>query len=176
MSEQRQMVCFDEGAARFQMRAAGIALRDGYLLVHRASVEDFWTLPGGRVERGESAGETLAREMVEELGQQVTVGPLVSIVENFFELSGRRYHELGLYHRMDVPDVFPFSVDGSICHRVRDGDSDLEFKWVRAERRELDDLRFKPSALIDHIAAGTGALLHVVEREVEPLPLLQVPA
>jgi ADP-ribose pyrophosphatase YjhB (NUDIX family) len=173
---ERRMMCFDEGRERFQMRAAGIALRDGHLLVHRAIVEDFWTLPGGRVERGESAGETLAREMVEELGQQVEVGPLVCVVENFFELGSRRYHELGLYHRMDVPGDFPFTADGSICHRVRDGDSDLEFKWVKVEPRALAELPLKPNVLIDHIASGMATLVHIVERDIVPLPLRQVPA
>ena len=109
---QGNMICFDEGDARFQLRAVGIALRDGCLLVHRATYEDLWSLPGGRVERNESAGETLGREMIEELHQPVAVGALLYVIENFFTLGRRRYHELGLYHRMDVPVRFPFAANG----------------------------------------------------------------
>ncbi|MET7301422.1 NUDIX domain-containing protein [Embleya sp. NPDC005575] len=52
------------------------------LLVQRAKLpgEGQWSLPGGRVEEGETDAVALAREMVEETGLQVTVGPLVGSV------------------------------------------------------------------------------------------------
>jgi 8-oxo-dGTP pyrophosphatase MutT (NUDIX family) len=61
----------------FQMRIAGLAFRDGHVLVHRATHEAFWTFPGGRAEMGETSEETLTREMVEELGVTASVGPLL---------------------------------------------------------------------------------------------------
>ncbi|MFI1578418.1 NUDIX hydrolase [Embleya sp. NPDC020630] len=52
------------------------------LLVRRAKMpgEGRWSLPGGRVEEGETDAVALAREMVEETGLEVTVGPLVGSV------------------------------------------------------------------------------------------------
>ncbi|GCD95323.1 NUDIX hydrolase [Embleya hyalina] len=52
------------------------------LLVRRAKMpgEGRWSLPGGRVEAGETDAVALAREMVEETGLEVTVGPLVGSV------------------------------------------------------------------------------------------------
>ncbi len=73
----------------FQMRVAGIAFRNGHVLVHRATHEKFWTFPSGRAEIGERSEETLAREMVEELGAEVSVGRLLWVVENFFHYEGK---------------------------------------------------------------------------------------
>ncbi|OPC81254.1 NUDIX hydrolase [Embleya scabrispora] len=52
------------------------------LLVRRAKMpgEGQWSLPGGRVEEGETDAVALAREMIEETGLEVTVGPLVGSV------------------------------------------------------------------------------------------------
>jgi 8-oxo-dGTP diphosphatase len=40
-----------------------------------------WSLPGGRVEPGETDAQALAREMLEETGLVVTPGPLIGAVE-----------------------------------------------------------------------------------------------
>ncbi|HZV26654.1 MAG TPA: NUDIX domain-containing protein [Acidothermaceae bacterium] len=60
-----------------------IAVRDGALLLIRrghAPSRGRWSLPGGRVEPGETAREALVREMAEETGLTVEVGELVGEV------------------------------------------------------------------------------------------------
>src|SRR5690606_33744841 len=101
----------------FQMRVAGLGFCDGHLLVHRAVHETFWTLPGGRAEFGEDSAQTLRREMMEELGVEVTVGRLLWVVENFFSYEGSDWHELGFYYLMELPGQFPFDRE-DIVHRV----------------------------------------------------------
>jgi 8-oxo-dGTP diphosphatase len=60
-----------------------IAVRDGCLLLIRrghAPSRGRWSLPGGRVEAGETAQEAVAREVAEETGLIVAVGNLVGEV------------------------------------------------------------------------------------------------
>lgn len=40
---------------------------------HRISADEYWDIPGGRVQHGESERETLIREVQEELGDSYTV-------------------------------------------------------------------------------------------------------
>jgi 8-oxo-dGTP pyrophosphatase MutT (NUDIX family) len=154
----------------FQMRIAGLGFRDGHVLVHRAVHEPFWTFPGGGAEIGETSEQTLVREMVEELGVQVRVGRLLWMVENFFRYEGRDWHELGLYYLMEIPPTFPFA-SGPIIHRVIDGDSELEFKWVPATVQSLQALDIPPYFIADHIDNLPEAPRHLVwdDRDLDAL-------
>ena len=49
--------------------------RDGFVLLRNG--RDEWELPGGRLEAGESPEGCVAREVLEELGLKVEVGPLL---------------------------------------------------------------------------------------------------
>lgn len=157
-----RMVCFDDGVDRFQMRAAGIALEDGHVLIHRAIHEEFWTLPGGRIEQGETSSETMMREMREELLVEAEIGPLAIITESFFEDIGQPFHEIGFYHTMQLPAGFS-RVRGEICHTIIDGVT-LEFRWVPADVASLEEWDFFPQPLRAHIATR-GPLLHIIDRE-----------
>ncbi len=65
------MISFQEGSHRFQCHVAAIVLDAGQLLLHRVLGDAFWTLPGGRVNVGESAQAALCREFEEELGTSI---------------------------------------------------------------------------------------------------------
>lgn len=72
--------------------AVGAIIHDGtrrLLLVRRgrAPALGLWSLPGGRVEAGETDVEALTREVLEETGLVVTVGELVgSVVRPPYEI------------------------------------------------------------------------------------------
>ena len=66
---------------------------DGLVLVAQRKCADLngkWEFPGGKVEPGETHSEALRREIVEELGVEIQVGPLVG--SNAFRVRDQAYH------------------------------------------------------------------------------------
>lgn len=116
---------------------AGAVVRDEsgrVLLVLRANEPSRgqWSVPGGRVEEGESAREAVVREVREETGLDVQVGDLLLTVR------------IGPY---DVEDFAARVVGGTL----RAGDDAADVGWFTpAEARALD---LSPSlrAELDHL-------------------------
>ena len=145
MSIARTMITFKQGSSKFTYRIGGIAIHNGHVLFQRATLDPahiFWFLPGGRAEVGESAQETLEREMIEELGEKVHVGPLLYIVENFFA-DTQRHHELGLYFAMGLAADSPHLQEMRTIVREEVGfDLPIIFDWLPLS--QLAEIDVKP--------------------------------
>ncbi|MDR0684904.1 MAG: (deoxy)nucleoside triphosphate pyrophosphohydrolase [Spirochaetaceae bacterium] len=112
---------------------AGIAIEDGKLFVARraegGSMSEKWEFPGGKVEDGESCGEALARELMEEFGVEVSVGERLAEAE--FENKGQ-IRQLKAF-RIDF-----LSYDFKLCEHT-------DWRW--ASCGEIEAMNFTPSDL-----------------------------
>ncbi len=158
------MIFIDAGARRFQLRACALIRTQGHVLIHRAVTDRSWSLPGGRVEHGEAAAETLRREVLEELGSDAEIGPLRFLIENFFRMDGCEAHELGLYFDAVLAAPPAFRLD-DVVHRCRDGDADLEFRWVATDPASLARWSLRPTLLRDLLADVPDTVQHHVHRD-----------
>ncbi len=74
-----------------ELCVGAVAVRDGAILLIRRGTppgEGLWSVPGGRVQRGETLVQAAGRELQEETGLEGEVGEAVG----WTELIGRRRH------------------------------------------------------------------------------------
>jgi ADP-ribose pyrophosphatase YjhB (NUDIX family) len=153
-------IAFGKGNVRFYFRVAGVMLHGDEVLLHRADYEDFWSLPGGRVEMLERADEAIVRELQEELEVEARIERLLWVAENFFDFEGTKYHELGLYYLMVLPlDWALFGAEP--FWRQEPSGIKILFCWF--DLAELDGLRVNPAFLGRGLRSLPERVEHVVQ-------------
>lgn len=157
------MISFQKQGMRFNYRAAAIVLHQGRVLLHRAEHDDFWALPGGRVELCEAAADAVQRELVEELHIQVKVERLVWVVETFFRDQGQAAHELGFYFLVTLPPDAPFATQQEPFFGD-EGGVRLIFEWAALDT--LDTLPLHPIFLRQGLRHLPETVTHLVHSDL----------
>jgi 8-oxo-dGTP pyrophosphatase MutT (NUDIX family) len=158
------MITFETPEGQFNYRVAGVAIVDGHVLLHQAAGDDFWTLPGGRLEPMETASDALRREMLEEAALEVSVSRLLWIVENFFTYGGKNVHELLLCFELTVPNSVELQAEfrGIESFRGTEGSTELTFRWYSFDR--LHTVRIEPAFLREALRNLPRSIAHVIQR------------
>ena len=81
-----------------------------------------WEFPGGKIESGESAEACIRREIREELGMEIAVGPVFTVMEHDY---GVKYVRVTFF--LTVSDDAPSAKDGQ------------KFRWVTPDTMETVD-------------------------------------
>ncbi len=157
------MLTFSSQQGRFNYRTVAVLIHGGRVLVHRGEKDDFWSLPGGRVEFGESAAAALERELHEELGIETRTERLLWLAENFFCYNEIEHHELGFYFLVQTPPDWARLNDDAPFYSL-DGNTPIIFRW--RPLAALHDLRLYPSFLASGLVDLPQHIVHVVHRDV----------
>ena len=127
---------FKVGDTVCELRAAGILVRDGkILLVHNLTSDEYW-LPGGHVEVGELSAAAVAREFHEEFDAEVTVKNLLYVSEFFSHWQGSRTHVVQFEYELSASQL-KLDFIGA--------EPDSENLWLALE--DLSDLKVMPEDL-----------------------------
>ena len=97
-------ISLDIGDNLFNFRVGAIIKNKNKILVHHEKSKKHVTLIGGRIKSGEDSITALKREILEEIGADTEYVKSSAYVENFFELRGKKYHEILIVHEMKFCD------------------------------------------------------------------------
>ncbi|MBL1218742.1 MAG: NUDIX domain-containing protein [Planctomycetes bacterium] len=146
-------------ACAIRSAARGILIQDGRLLTVRYRDDrrgEFFVTPGGGQRKWETLHETVKREMLEEAGVNVTVGRL-RFVREFLGATGE-HNALADIHGLEL--FFECAVDGDAGQGApamgHEPDPDqIGVEWMGI--RQLNDVRFFPRAMVEHLPVNGGA-------------------
>jgi ADP-ribose pyrophosphatase YjhB (NUDIX family) len=122
--------------------------------VQCADDETFYRFPGGMIEYGETAADTIRREMREEYDLAVTVGPLWVVNENRFTDRDRLWHAISLIHTGQLDEAL--AVD-EVRHREY---SDVKLVW-RGPAAWANRPVY-PAGIQGHLHAAMEPIIHLV--------------
>lgn len=148
----------------FSYRVAGICIREGQVLLQSLEGEPGYAFPGGHVSFGETSGETLVREFMEEAALNVRVGPLKWVAENFFPWDGKPCHQICLYYLVELIDpAIPMTGSFPVKEHLDGRILDLQYHWIPLA--EIPELLIYPGQAKGYLKLLDEGVRHFVFRE-----------
>lgn len=123
-------------------------------LVQCADNEAFYRFPGGAIEFGETAAQTILREMREEYQLDVAVGVLWLVNENFFAYGDKSAHTVNFLHLCHLTSDIPFK---ELRHREYD---DIKLVW--RSQADFDQAPLYPQGIRDYLNTAMEPVVHLV--------------
>jgi len=121
--------------------ARGLLVRGGEIILCRVKNAEWFFLPGGHIEDGESARATLLRELREEIGtSDYKISSFVGVCENIFPLEDDvSQHEINIIFKVDVPQ------------EVQMNTKEDHIEFVNISVDDLKNYKILPAALKDGV-------------------------
>ena len=170
-------ILFDHGNARFSYRISALIVQGGRALLQCPVGTQDYAFIGGHVSFGETAKDTLIREIREEIHCDAAIGDLMAVGEVYIDWgrcpdeTPRHCHQIGLYFHATVDETQLPKAD-RFCGYDEAGNEryNLEYIWF-----PLEELREKiaskamivyPPEAMAHLLSGSKDVLHFTYTEL----------
>ena len=144
---------------RFNYRVGAIIIHNGRFLLMKNPEAPYLYSVGGRVHYGETTGEAIVREVLEETGIALEIDRPVFFQEQIFdeEVSKEHVHEIAVYYLM----VDSERLDHLECRSVTERGVSEELVWVAKD--ELEKHYIVPVSVAKRLKCLPEHMTHVVE-------------
>lgn len=143
------------------LRAAGVLIRDGRILVQKDRNGNEYALPGGHIRIGETLEDGLAREFREETGAEIAIKRLVWSEESLWSWKGRQAHTIVFYYLVEECEGSEACAwNSTVPHK---DNQNVVLEWMRVE--DIEKATIYPRFLKDEIGDLDKAVRHFVSRE-----------
>lgn len=157
------LIDFAQAHQRFTYRAAAIILHNRRVLLTHVDGMDYWCLPGGRVELGETSLDALKREIHEELDEQVQIERLIWVVESFVRDEGKAVHGIGFHFLVSLAPASPLYQQHGPFRSPHEHEG-LTFQWH--DLADLQALVLYPPFLISGLQALPENPVHILDKRM----------
>lgn len=154
--------CFRNENDWFRYRAGALIVNDNRMLFVKCKFQDYYYVIGGGVKLGESSGDCIKRELLEEAGISVQTERLAVVCENFFrnDISGSKEvmdcHTIEFYYLVRLDDC---ELD-NIKNITDEGE---ELVWIPLDN--ISTINIKPTFIKESISQiiSSSEILHYIE-------------
>lgn len=141
-------------AERVRSKSLGLIWRGDELLleeIHEPDGTHIGYRPlGGTIEFGEKSWETLEREFMEELGEDLKIKKLHSVMENIYEWGGAQGHEIVFLYEADLLQKSTYDEDQVVRMDVSNGGQLKTAYWKNPFALPAGS-KLLPVALLNHL-------------------------
>ncbi len=135
----------------FNYCSRAILQQDNKFLIIRVNDAEYYHLPGGHVEVGETSADALIREIKEETNIEIDLGKLLLINEEFYHKNDKEIHSVIFYYLARPKSIV--SMENSV--HFEQGHTRVnkhELRWVTVD--DLASIDLRPAMIKDLLIKG----------------------
>lgn len=151
---------FAADGGMFNCRVVGICIKENKIFLSKMAADDYWTFIGGKVIFGESSDNAIIREYREEVGAHLQIDRLMAVIENFFELGGKPWHQYIFFYLLKDENNVLELFDGE--RQIADEGSAV-YKWF--DLSALDGIKIKPDCAAEILKKLPKHTVHYINRD-----------